>query len=446
MDIATCCAMMLFLCLATSHARCPVGRLSEDVLVTCNNETDCTESVQEAFDHPDTFGCPLNIVLPFSDRHIWFVRPLFLRKGNRNIIFEPGITVMAKKGEFRSTSDSLLTLESVSNVTVEATGATLQMRKSEYAQPPYTRGEWRMALSIRGCSNVTVHGGTYRESGGDGIYIAGGPNTLYSSNISISDVTADGNWRNGLSVISVDGLTVSDSLFVNTNGTNPQCGIDLEPDAAIPPMRMERVVFRNVTLTNNTRCGFQTGLYGLANSTRNVSVLVDGMAISSCGFFNNTAIDVGGHGSGLYLSNSYKPTGGVRGIFSFRNISIQHTNNAAVEIQSWRQGLIALSFQGLVIKNAAIASTYPGGGFVGSANPIVFESGSDDPNFQSGSVDFGDDGIVYDNENRPYLHAGHIKDVVGVFTVVNSPKLHPLGCVADTGSDPVHVNVTSVCK
>ena len=328
---------LLLLCV-DADAHCPAGEDAQDMVVTCNNDTDCTDNIQKAFDHPNTPGCRLNIILPVNDRKIWFVRPLFLRQGNRNIILEPGVILMAKKNEFRGVTDSLLTLKSVSNVTLEATGATLQMRKSEYAQPPYHRAEWRMALSLRGCNNVTVRGGSYRESGGDGIYIAGGGGKLYSSNITIMGVTADANWRNGMSVISVDGLTVSDSVFANTNGTNPQCGIDLEPDANTPPMRMERVVFRNVTVTNNTRCGFQTGLYGLANSTRNVSVLVDGMTITSCGFFNNTAIDAQGHGAGLYISNSNKPQGGVKGTFTFRDVSVRHTNNAGVEIQGWRQG------------------------------------------------------------------------------------------------------------
>ena len=52
----------------------------------------------------------------------------------------------------------------------------------------------------------------------------------YSSNVLLSGVTTDGAWRNGLSVISAINLTVVDSVFKNTNGTNPQCGIDLEPD------------------------------------------------------------------------------------------------------------------------------------------------------------------------------------------------------------------------
>ena len=436
---------LVLLCLAQSRALCPAGKDEQDVVVKCSNNTDCTEAVQSAFDHVGIPGCRLNIIVPSNERRTWFVRPLFLRKGNRKIIFKAGVILMAKKGEFRAPSESLLTLEGVSNVTLEATGATIQMRKSDYAQPPYERGEWRMALSLRGCRNVSVHGGLYRESGGDGIYIAGGSGTRYSSNITITGVTVDANWRNGMSVISVDGLTVSDSVFTNTNGTNPQCGIDLEPDVASPPMRMERVLFRNVTLTNNTRCGFQTGLYGLANSTRNVSVMVDGMTIDSCGFFANVAVDVRGHGSGLYLSNSNKPHGGVKGAFTFRNLSIRHTNNAGVEIQSWRQGLIQLSFQGLVLADTAIGAEYRGG-FKGAANPIVFESGSDDPAFQSGSVDFGQDAVVHDNKNRPYLHAGHIKDVFGHITVFNSLILHPQGCTADLGSNPAHVNVTSTCR
>ena len=188
---------------------------------------------------------------------------MYIHRSNLRLTLQPGAELYAKKGEFKRTGDCLLQIKSdmghghVQNVTIVATGATVRMRKMEYLPPEYVKAEWRHTLSINGASDVAIIGGTYLESGGDGIYVDGGGLSNHSLNVMLDGVTTDAAWRNGLSVISAINLTVVDSVLKNTNGTNPQCGIDLEPD--FPTDKLQQIELRRIKLLNNTKCGFTMG-------------------------------------------------------------------------------------------------------------------------------------------------------------------------------------------
>ena len=54
----------------------------------------------------------------------------------------------------------------------------------------------------------------------------------HAHNIEIHRVTTTNAYRNGLSIISAKNLLVSNCSFLNTSGTPPMAGIDIEPDMA----------------------------------------------------------------------------------------------------------------------------------------------------------------------------------------------------------------------
>src|SRR4029079_12552069 len=67
-----------------------------------------------------------------------------------------------------------------------------------------------------------------------------------ASDVKFCSVIADGNRRQGLSIISADRLIVLNSIFKNTQGTRPSAGIDFEPDDAdqkVTDVRIERSQF-----------------------------------------------------------------------------------------------------------------------------------------------------------------------------------------------------------
>ncbi|WLT30175.1 right-handed parallel beta-helix repeat-containing protein [Geothrix sp. PMB-07] len=105
---------------------------------------------------------------------------------------------------------------------VNVVGGTLLGDRSAHSG---TSGEWGMGLSINNSDQVVIQGVTAKECWGDGFYI-----TDLCSNVTLCNVTADHNRRQGLSVTSVNGLVVKNSVFKNTQGTAPECGIDVEPN------------------------------------------------------------------------------------------------------------------------------------------------------------------------------------------------------------------------
>lgn len=124
-------------------------------------------------------------------------------------------------------------------------------------------GEWGAGIGILGSSTVTISNMHISNCWGDGVFIGeawdGTPG--YSQNIVIQEVICDNNRRQGISVISVKGLVIRDSVCCNTNGTPPMSGIDLEPDKV--NHFIQDVLIENVSSYNN---GFATeypGGYGL---------------------------------------------------------------------------------------------------------------------------------------------------------------------------------------
>ena len=171
----------------------------------------------------------------------WVTLPLKMRS-NTELVFEPGVELLAKRGAYKALRDYLLELPYCTNVTIRGgAGATMRMWKKDYQGPDYVHGEWRYALRIFHCENVLVEGLTIVESGGDGIGVTG-------KNITIRKCVCDRNHRQGISVFSVENLLIEDCVLSNTSGTAPQSGIDFEPDH--PNEILKNVVMRNCLSVN----------------------------------------------------------------------------------------------------------------------------------------------------------------------------------------------------
>ncbi len=124
-----------------------------------------------------------------------------------------------------------------------------------------TSSEWGMGVNIMQSVDVTLSDIYITGCTGDGIYISGGSEPsigIYdnaSKNVVIRNVTCDDNRRQGLSIIHVDGLTVSDCSFINTGKTEfaePGHGIDIEPNVTNGRnMSVRNLVVDNCVIANN---------------------------------------------------------------------------------------------------------------------------------------------------------------------------------------------------
>ena len=224
----------------------------------------------------------------------WVTLPLKM-PSNIEFILEPGVELLAKRGEYKGLRDFLLELPHCTNVTIRGgAGATLRMWKADYQGPDYKHGEWRYALRIHHSENVLVEGLTIVESGGDGIGVTG-------KNITIRNCVCDRNHRQGMSVFNVKNLLVENCVFSNTKGTPPQAGVDIEPDSA--GERLDNVVFRNCKSFGNAGAGFEAYLVQLRKKSGPISML----------FENCSARDNGGASFGLSCSKNpgVEPVGGT---------------------------------------------------------------------------------------------------------------------------------------
>jgi hypothetical protein len=262
----------------------------------------------------------------------WLVEPISL-ESDQEIVFEEGVVITAREGAFPGTGDCLFRADRKRNITLRGYGATLRMRKAEY-----TEGEWRMALSLRSCTNVKILGLTLRDSGGDGIYIGNAdPEQPYCRDILIRDCVCDNHRRQGLSVITAENLLVERCAFRNTNGTAPEAGVDLEPN--LPGERLINCVFRDCVMEGNTGPGILCYFGPLSNETLPVSARFERCRVTSA------------TGVGIMLGGTRSP--GPTGEVVFRDCLIEDCAHVGLNLSTWAADAVAARFEWCTWRNVA---------------------------------------------------------------------------------------------
>lgn len=123
-------------------------------------------------------------------------------------------------------------------------------------------GEWGMGISLSGGSRIVVEGVTSKNMWGDGFYLAGGVTAAQ-----LCSVVGDNNRRQGVSLVAASNIVIKDSIFKNTNGTNPQAGIDLEPNSG---SSVTGVTISDCQMLNNTGRGIE--LWAAAGGVSNITM------------------------------------------------------------------------------------------------------------------------------------------------------------------------------
>ena len=154
-------------------------------------------------------------------------------------------------------SYSIILISNSSNVEVQGGRIKGDVGRHTYQQG--TTSEWGMGIYISASNNVNIHDILISHCTGDGIYITGLPTdyigdySMASKNVVLKNVVCDNNRRQGLSVISVDGLLVEECEFINTGKiekASPAAGIDIEPNVdkgrnnSVRNIRINNCVFK----------------------------------------------------------------------------------------------------------------------------------------------------------------------------------------------------------
>ncbi|MFW5866657.1 MAG: right-handed parallel beta-helix repeat-containing protein [Armatimonadota bacterium] len=257
----------------------------------------------------------------------WIVTPIQLAS-DQEVIFEEGVEILAKRGEFKGRNDSLFTARDVENVILRGNGATFRMWQEDYDNPElYEKAEWRHCLQLRGATNVEVHDLILRDSGGDGIYLGIGPGGSTNTDIHIKGVDCDSNYRQGISVITAENLLIEDTIMRNTSGTPPQAGIDFEPNNS--GERLVNVVMRNCVTENNNSSGYMFYLRPLNSDSIPVSVRIE----------NCRSINDRGHSARVITDGTVESA--VGGTIEFVDCVFENPSQPAVSVtKPAGQGLV----------------------------------------------------------------------------------------------------------
>lgn len=140
-------------------------------------------------------------------------------------------------------------------------------------------GEAGHGIQIDGCTNVTIKDIDISQCWGDGIYLGYyGIQKKYSEHITITNCNLHHNRRSNLSITDAGNITIDRCKFNYASGTDPQYGIDIEPNESRP---CEHVVISNSEFKGNAKGSM--GIIKPANDIRLKNCTMDGAFYNMAG-------------------------------------------------------------------------------------------------------------------------------------------------------------------
>ncbi|NTV74071.1 MAG: hypothetical protein HGA66_07675, partial [Holophaga sp.] len=143
----------------------------------------------------------------------------------------------------------------------------------------YEKGQ---GITITGGSGMFILGVTAQNNCCDGFYF-----TNNASSVTMSDCVADNNRRQGASLVHCHDIIIQYSTFKNTNGNDPACGIDFEPNSGATVTNCQVL---NCTLFGNAGGGIAGGSSvnnGYTDFGGNGSAICTHCTISGCEIYDN---------------------------------------------------------------------------------------------------------------------------------------------------------------
>lgn len=221
--------------------------------------------IQQAID----IAVASKVIIPPGEYYIDASIPLVI-PSNKKVEFAPGAVLHVIPNNL--SSYAVIKLDGVENV--EITGLQVRGDKDTHTG---TAGEWGNGIEIRNSEHITIDGADISNCWGDGIYIgASRVGEIESENITIKNTVCRGNRRLGMALTAVKNVKVMDSHFCDTIGTDPQDGVDIEPNTGFT---CEDIVFERCEFYNNVGNGLRTSEIS-GGTIRNVSAI-------NCVFYNN---------------------------------------------------------------------------------------------------------------------------------------------------------------
>ena len=262
------------------------------------DKTNATKYIQAALDSGN------NEIIIDCTGSDWIVDPLTLRS-NQTVRIEDNVVIRARKNGFHGTTDSVFFATGISNVNIIGGKNVVIINENDYFNNKvYSQSEHRHTFRIAGCKNITIKNLRLQGSGGDGIYVRD-HKKIASKNITLENLFVTKHGRQGLSLISVNGLYVRNCTFEKTCGVSPLSGVDFEPNH--PHNELVDCVIENCVFDANDGYAAVHFLGHLNNTSKPVSI-----SYKNCTFSGSRAGNIG-------ISRSVNPP---EGKISFENCTV----------------------------------------------------------------------------------------------------------------------------
>lgn len=208
--------------------------------------TDDTTAIQNALDdaHKRGFASirfPSGTYLVTADKaDNNFYAALNVNSGQHLIFESATLQLSANSYDFYA----VVNVHNVENVTLTGNLTIIGDRESHTG----TTGESGHGIRIVNSKNVCISDVFIQYTWGDGVCVGGnGTMEEISENVTLERINTYKCSRNGLSIIEADGVTVRDCEFSYTDRTDPQYGIDVEPNLGTAT----NIMIDNVKMLNN---------------------------------------------------------------------------------------------------------------------------------------------------------------------------------------------------
>lgn len=156
------------------------------------------------------------------------------------------IAIPTYSGRYR-----IISIKNVKDVTV--IGGKITGEREKHLGPECAhKCEQGYGISIAGSQKIKIVGTTITECWGNGVVLYGSSG-VDCKNITLLNIICRNNRRQGLSILNGDSVLVQSCAFINTYGTPPQDGIDIEPDAG----NTQNVTIKNCLIAHNAGNGIE---------------------------------------------------------------------------------------------------------------------------------------------------------------------------------------------
>ncbi len=238
-------------------------------------------------------------------------------------IYFSGATVLQSATSVFGTNERFINIDDVSNIVWHGNHGVVKMNNE------YANGEQRHNVFMVDAHNISIYDLHSDDSGGDGFYIGRNAAGTHCTNIMIHNCFADGNRRQGGSMVSGSSVTVIGGVYSGTDGTSPQYGWDIEPNDSDDVC--ENITFMGVVARDNSGGGFLIALKNfVTTASRKCSIsLIGCKSIGDCvdGTSGSASLRISGDGAAWVNTL----TGDII-VTDFQSLDC---NRSAVFIQDW---------------------------------------------------------------------------------------------------------------